>query len=128
VAARRRRLATIAHTLDWSVNLIIALASRRMLQQEVYGGQHHPRWLRIYYVITGPLPTLGMVATMITGYRWGPTMAQHPWQRRVHRLAATGGYVAWWFSILPIFVQPLVNRWAQGQQQNRRSQRHKSLP
>jgi hypothetical protein len=47
---------------------------------------------------------------MITGHRWGPRLGSDPLRRRIHRSLAWLGYVSWWFSYLPIFAQPLLNR------------------
>jgi hypothetical protein len=61
-------------------------------------------------MITGPLPTIGMVGALITGHRWGPQLGTDPKRRRIHRAFAWLGYVSWWLSYLPIFAQPLLNR------------------
>ncbi len=110
-AALRTRLANVAHTLDWLMNVMVALVGiGRLFREENFGGQHQPRWLKIYFMITGPLPTIGMVGAMITGHRWGATMRDHPQQRRWHRFFAWLGYISWWLSFIPIFFQPWLNR------------------
>jgi len=112
-AALRTRLANLAHALDWLINLMVALVGiERLFREERFGGQHQPRWLKIYFMITGPLPTIGMVGAMITGHRWGHTMKDHPYQKRLHRTFAWLGYISWWLSFIPIFFQPLLNRLA----------------
>ncbi len=116
-AQLRRRLANLAHILDWIVSLVAVAAAKRMYQEEDFGGQHHPRWLKIYFMITGPLPTLGMLVAMITGHRWGDDLGTNPVRRRIHRSAAWVGYVSWWFSMLPLFIQPMLNRRRQAQLQ-----------
>lgn len=110
-AALRTRLATIAHALDWVMNVMVAVVGvGRLFREEDFGGQHQPRWLKIYFMVSGPLPTIGMVGAMVTGHRWGPTFGSNPRRRRIHRGLAWLGYVSWWFSYLPIFAQPLLNR------------------
>jgi hypothetical protein len=110
-AARRTRLAYLAHILDWVMNVMVAVVGiGRLFREEDFGGQHQPRWLKIYFMITGPLPTIGMVGAMITGHRWGPQLGTDPKRRRIHRGFAWLGYVSWWLSYLPIFAQPLLNR------------------
>ncbi len=112
-AALRNRLANIAHALDWLMNVMVAVVGiGRLFREEHFGGQHQPRWLKIYFMITGPLPTIGMVGAMITGHRWGEAMRDHPQQRRLHRFFAWLGYVSWWLSFIPIFFQPWLNRQA----------------
>lgn len=116
-AARRTRLAYVAHILDWMMNVLIALAGiERLYRDERIGGQHQPRWLKIYFVITGPLPTIGMLGALITGHRWGPQLGGDPRRRRIHRFFAWLGYVSWWLSYLPIFAQPVLN-WMVRQQE-----------
>ena len=98
-AALRTRLANLAHALDWLMNLMVALVGiGRLFREERFRGQHQPRWLKIYF--------------MITGHRWGTTMKNHPYQQRLHRIFAWLGYISWWFSFIPIFFQPLLNRLA----------------
>jgi hypothetical protein len=110
-AALRTQLANLAHVLDWAMNLMVAVVGvGRLFREEEFGGQHQPRWLKIYFMISGPLPTIGMVGAMITGHRWGKTLGSNPRRRRIHRALAWLGYVSWWFSYLPIFAQPLLNR------------------
>ena len=110
-AARIRSLANLAHLLDWLMNLLVGIVGiGRLYREENFGGQHQPKWLKIYFMITGPLPTLGMIGAIITGHRWGDQLAHDPRKRRIHRIAAWLGYVSWWFSYLPIFAQPLLNR------------------
>ena len=110
-AALRTRLAGIAHLLDWSMNVMVAVVGvGRVFREETFGGQYQPRWLKIYFMVSGPLPTIGMVGAMITGHRWGRSFAHSPRRRRIHRALAWLGYVSWWFSYLPIFAQPLLNR------------------
>ena len=110
-AARRTRLAYLAHSLDWIMNVMVAVVGiNRLFREEDFGGQHQPRWLKIYFMISGPLPTIGMVGAMITGHRWGPRLGSDPRRRRIHRALAWLGYVSWWLSYLPIFAQPLLNR------------------
>lgn len=110
-AALRTRLANIAHALDWLMNLMVAMVGiGRLFREESFGGQYQPRWLKIYFMISGPLPTIGMVGAMITGHRWGPRLSTDPTRRRIHQSLAWLGYVSWWFSYLPIFAQPLLNR------------------
>ncbi len=112
-AAWRNRLANIAHALDWLMNVMVALVGiGRLFRDEQFGGQHQPRWLKIYFMITGPLPTIGMVGAMITGHRWGEHLRDHPQRRRLHRTFAWLGYVSWWLSFIPIFFQPWLNRLA----------------
>jgi len=95
------------------INLMVALVGiERLFREERFGGQHQPRWLKIYFMITGPLPTIGMVGAMITGHRWAHTMKNHPYQKRLHRTFAWLGYISWWLSFIPIFFQPLLNRLA----------------
>lgn len=116
-AALRTRLAAIAHILDWVMNVMVALVGvGRLFHEEEFGGQHQPRWLKIYFMISGPLPTIGMVGAMITGHRWGSTLGSDARRRRIHRGLAWLGYVSWWFSYLPIFAQPLLNRMSARQQ------------
>jgi len=113
-ATLRTRLAAVAHGLDWVMNIMVALVGvGRLFREEDFGGQHQPRWLKIYFMITGPLPTIGMVGAMVTGHRWGPQLGASPRRRRIHRALAWLGYVSWWLSYLPIFAQPLLNRSAQ---------------
>ncbi|GAB4447120.1 MAG: hypothetical protein OHK0015_50990 [Chloroflexi bacterium OHK40] len=110
-AALRSKLAVAAHGLDWLMNLLVALVGvGRLYREENFGGQHQPRWLKVYFMVTGPLPTIGMVGAMITGHRWGPRLGSDPRRRRIHRALAWLGYVSWWLSYLPIFAQPLLNR------------------
>lgn len=110
-AMQRNRLAAIAHLLDWVMNAMVALVGvRRLFREERFGGQHQPRWLKIYFIVTGPLPTIGMVGAMITGHRWGAQLGTDPQRRRIHRGLAWLGYVSWWLSFLPIFAQPLLNQ------------------
>jgi hypothetical protein len=110
-ATRRNQLANLAHVLDWVMNAMVALVGiGRLYREENFGGQHQPRWLKIYFMITGPLPTLGMVGAMITGHRWGPRLGSDPRRRRIHRALAWLGYTSWWLSYLPIFAQPLLNK------------------
>lgn len=110
-AAYRTRLAYLAHSLDWVMNVMVAVVGiNRLFREEDFGGQHQPRWLKIYFMISGPLPTIGMVGAMITGHRWGPRLGSDPRRRRIHRALAWLGYVSWWLSYLPIFAQPLLNR------------------
>ena len=110
-AVRRTRLAYLAHSLDWIMNVMVAVVGiNRLFREEDFGGQHQPRWLKIYFMISGPLPTIGMVGAMITGHRWGPRLGSDPRRRRIHRALAWLGYVSWWLSYLPIFAQPLLNR------------------
>ncbi|MFV9503245.1 MAG: hypothetical protein AB4911_01630 [Oscillochloridaceae bacterium umkhey_bin13] len=110
-AVRRNRLANLAHLLDWVMNAMVALVGiGRLYREENFGGQRQPRWLKIYFMITGPLPTIGMVGAMITGHRWGSELGRNPQRRRIHRALAWLGYVSWWLSYLPIFAQPLLNR------------------
>ncbi|MDW8404151.1 hypothetical protein [Chloroflexus sp.] len=112
-AALRSRLANVAHALDWLMNVMVAVVGvGRLFRDEHFGGQYQPRWLKIYFMITGPLPTIGMVGAMITGHRWGESMRNHPQQQRLHRLFAWIGYFSWWLSVIPIFFQPLLNRLA----------------
>jgi hypothetical protein len=109
-----RRLATAAHLLDWAMNVLVATVGvGRLFRDENFGGQHQPRWLKIYFMISGPLPTLGMLGAIITGHRWGAQLATDARKRRIHRVSAWIGYLSWWFSYLPIFAQPLLNRIAQ---------------
>lgn len=112
-ATLRTRLANLAHALDWLMNLLIALVGiGRLFREEQFGGQHQPRWLKIYFMLTGPLPTIGMVGAMITGHRWEKTMHHHLHQRRLHLIFAWVGYFSWWLSFIPIFFQPWLNRMA----------------
>lgn len=107
----RAGLANLAHLLDWTMNLMVAIVGvGRLFREEQFGGQYQPRWLKLYFMLSGPLPTIGMVGAMITGHRWGATLASNPQRRRIHRAFAWLGYVSWWFSYLPIFAQPLLNR------------------
>jgi hypothetical protein len=93
------------------MNVMVAVVGiNRLFREEDFGGQHQPRWLKIYFMISGPLPTIGMVGAMITGHRWGPRLGSDPRRRRIHRALAWLGYVSWWLSYLPIFAQPLLNR------------------
>jgi hypothetical protein len=109
--ARIRRVANVAHLLDWLINVLLATVGfGRLFREEQFGGQYQPRWLKIYFMISGPLPTIGMVGAMITGHRWAETMAGNAGQRRIHRWFSWFGYVSWWFCYLPIFGQPLLNR------------------
>jgi dolichyl-phosphate-mannose--protein O-mannosyl transferase len=104
---RRRRLAYAAHGLDWLMNLLVATVGvGRMLQADNFGGYKMGRALKAYFIVTGPLPTLGMVVAMITAHRWGERMQREPRLRRIHCLAAIVGYGSWWLSVLPIFVMP----------------------
>jgi hypothetical protein len=108
-----RQLANLAHTLDWAMNILVATVGvGRLFREENFGGQHQPRWLKMYFMISGPLPTLGMLGALITGHRWGAQLATDSRKRRIHRASAWLGYVAWWFSYLPIFAQPFLNRLA----------------
>jgi hypothetical protein len=110
-AALRTRLANLAHVLDWLMNVMVATVGiGRLFREERFGGQYQPRWLKVYFMVSGPLPTIGMVGAMITGHRWGPRLGSDPLRRRIHRGLAWLGYVSWWFSYLPIFAQPLLNR------------------
>lgn len=110
-AEQRNRLANVAHLLDWLMNAMVAVVGiERLYREENFGGQHQPRWLKIYFMVTGPLPTIGMVGAMITGHRWGPQLGTDPRRRRIHRALAWLGYASWWLSYLPIFAQPLLNR------------------
>lgn len=110
-AALRTRLANVAHALDWVMNIMVATVGiGRLFREEEFGGQHQPRWLKVYFMISGPLPTIGMVGAMITGHRWGSRLGSDPRRRRIHRGLAWLGYVSWWLSYLPIFAQPLLNR------------------
>lgn len=110
-AALRTRLANVAHLLDWLMNgLVATVGVGRLFREQDFGGQHQPRWLKIYFMLSGPLPTIGMVGAMITGHRWGHTLGSDARRRRIHRSLAWLGYVSWWFSYLPIFAQPLLNR------------------
>jgi hypothetical protein len=110
-AARRTQLAYVAHALDWVMNAMVAIVGvGRLFREEDFGGQHQPRWLKIYFMVTGPLPTIGMVGAMVSGHRWGPLLGTDPRRRRIHRALAWLGYVSWWLSYLPIFAQPLLNR------------------
>jgi hypothetical protein len=110
-AALRTRLAGLAHLLDWTMNIMVAVVGvGRLFREEQFGGQYQPRWLKIYFMVSGPLPTIGMVGAMITGHRWGRSFATDARRRRIHRALAWLGYVSWWFSYLPIFAQPLLNR------------------
>jgi hypothetical protein len=104
---RRKRLAYAAHGLDWLMNaLVAAVGVGKMLRAENFGGYKMNGLLKAYFLITGPLPTLGMVATMITAHRWGERMQHEPRLRTIHRLAAAIGYGSWWLSVLPIFIMP----------------------
>jgi hypothetical protein len=110
-AALRTRLAALAHSLDWVMNIMVALVGvGRLFREEDFGGQHQPRWLKVYFMVTGPLPTIGMVGAMITGHRWGAQLGTSPRRRQIHRALAWLGYLSWWLSYLPIFAQPLLNR------------------
>ena len=110
-ARRRTQLANVAHTLDWAMNILIGLVGfGRIFRDEHYGGQHQPRWLKIYFVISGPLPTIGMVGAMVTGHRWGEQLGKDQRKQRIHRFFAWLGYSSWWFSVLPMFLQPWLNR------------------
>lgn len=110
-AARRTQLANLAHALDWLMNaMVAAVGVGRLFKEEQFGGQHQPRWLKVYFMVTGPLPTIGMVGAMLTGHRWGPRLGSDPRRRRIHRALAWLGYASWWLSYLPIFAQPLLNR------------------
>lgn len=110
-AIRRRRMAYLAHGLDWTINVIVMVAGiGRLFKAEDFGGQYQPRWLKVYFMVTGPLPTLAMVATMLSGSGGRKSMQQRPLQRRFHRIAAYSGYILWWISCLPIFIQPFLNR------------------
>lgn len=110
-ALLRRRLAYVAHSLDWTMNLVIGLVGiQRLFRDENFAGQHQPRWLKIYFIITGPLPTLGMLVALVTGHQWGERLGEDPRRRRIHKSAALVGYISWWLSMLPLFVQPLLNR------------------
>ncbi len=110
-AVLRTRLAAVAHLLDWVMNAMVAVVGiGRLYREENFGGQHQPHWLKIYFLISGPLPTIGMVGAMITGHRWGSRLASDPHRRRIHQSLAWLGYISWWFSYLPIFAQPLLNR------------------
>jgi hypothetical protein len=110
-AAMRTRLAYVAHALDWLMNVMVAVVGvGRLFREEDFGGQHQPRWLKVYFMITGPLPTIGMVGALFTGHRWGSTLGSNPRRARIHRIFAWLGYSSWWFSYLPIFAQPLLNR------------------
>jgi hypothetical protein len=110
-AAKRTRLAYAAHALDWLMNVMVAVVGvGRLFNEEDFGGQHQPRWLKVYFMVSGPLPTIGMVGALITGHRWGPTLGSNPRRARIHRIFAWLGYSSWWFSYLPIFAQPLLNR------------------
>ncbi|NTU79708.1 MAG: hypothetical protein HGA45_09950 [Chloroflexales bacterium] len=110
-AARRNQLANFAHLLDWVMNAMVVLVGiQRLYREENFGGQHQPHWLKVYFMITGPLPTIGMLGAMITGHRWGPRLGADPTRRRIHRALAWLGYISWWLSYLPIFAQPLLNR------------------
>lgn len=111
--ARIRQVANLAHVLDWLINVMLATVGfGRLFREEAFGGQHQPRWLKIYFTISGPLPTIGMVGAMITGHRWGEQMATDARKRRIHKGLSWFGYVSWWFCYLPIFGQPLLNRMA----------------
>ena len=79
------------------------------------GCQRQPRWLKIYFMISGPLPTIGMVGAMITGHRWGEQLGQDSKKRSIHRAFAWLGYSSWWFSVIPMFAQPYLNRQAAAQ-------------
>lgn len=110
-AARRTRLANLAHLLDWLMNaMVVAVGVGRLFREEHFGGQHQPRWLKVYFMLTGPLPTISMVGAMLTGHRWGAQLGSDPRRRRIHRALAWLGYSSWWLSFLPIFAQPLLNR------------------
>jgi hypothetical protein len=111
--ARIRKVANLAHVLDWLINVMLATVGfERLFREEQFGGQHQPRWLKIYFIVSGPLPTIGMVGAMITGHRWGDQLASDARKRRIHRWLSWFGYVSWWFCYLPIFGQPLLNRLA----------------
>ncbi len=110
-AVLRTRLANLAHALDWLMNVMVATVGvGRLFREEHFGDQYQPRWLKIYFMLSGPLPTIGMVGAMVTGHRWGPRLRSDPTRRRIHHGLAWLGYVSWWFSYLPIFAQPLLNR------------------
>lgn len=110
-AKQRTTLANIAHTLDWAMNILIALVGiGRMYRDENFGGQRQPRWLKIYFMISGPLPTIGMVGAMLTGHRWGEQLSQDERKRSIHRGLAWLGYSSWWFSVIPMFAQPFLNQ------------------
>ena len=116
-ATRRTQLANLAHLLDWLMNALVAVVGvGRLFREENFGGQHQPRWLKVYFMITGPLPTIGMVGAMVTGHRWGPQLGTDRRRRRIHRGLAWLGYTSWWLSYLPIFAQPLLNRSSAEQQ------------
>ncbi len=111
--ARIRQVANLAHVLDWLINVMLATVGfGRLFREEEFGGQYQPRWLKVYFIVSGPLPTIGMVGAMITGHRWGDQLASDLWKQRIHRWLAWFGYVSWWFCYLPIFGQPLLNRLA----------------
>jgi hypothetical protein len=113
-AILRTRLANVAHLFDWMMNVMVAMVGiGRLYREENFGGQHQPHWLKIYFMISGPLPTIGMVGAMITGHRWGSSFGSNPRRRRIHQALAWLGYTSWWFSYLPIFAQPLLNRLGQ---------------
>jgi hypothetical protein len=110
-AVLRTRLANVAHLFDWAMNIMVATVGvGRLFREENFGGQYQPRWLKVYFMVSGPLPTIGMVGAMVTGHRWGPQLGSDPRRRRIHRALAWLGYSSWWFSYLPIFAQPLLNR------------------
>lgn len=107
----RRRIALLAHSLDWFMNLLVLVKGiGRLFHDEHFGGQYQPRWVKVYFMITGPLPTVAMVGAMITGKRWEGQLQNNPRQRQIHRIFGLVGYVAWWFSLLPIFLRPWLNR------------------
>lgn len=121
-AALRTRLANLAHLLDWLMNIMVATVGvGRLFREEDFGGQHQPRWLKIYFMVSGPLPTLGMVGAMITGHRWGNHFGDDMRKRRIHQALAWLGYSSWWLSYLPIFAQPLLNRLGQPANQEHRT-------
>lgn len=112
----RRRLAYVAHALDWLMNILVAVVGvKRLFHDENFGGQYQPYWVKVYFMITGPLPTIGMVGAMITGHYWGDRLHSEPRRRRIHRIAGMVGYVSWWLSLLPIFLRPWLNRWRKQQ-------------
>jgi hypothetical protein len=115
-AARRTQLANLAHTLDWAMNILIGLVGiGRLYRDENFGGQRQPRWLKLYFMISGPLPTIGMVGAMISGHRWGAQLGQDARKRNIHRAFAWLGYSSWWLSVIPMFAQPYLNRQAAAQ-------------
>lgn len=111
LAAWRRRMAFLAHSLDWLMNVLVLVKGiGRLFRDEHFGGQYQPRWVKVYLMITGPLPTVAMVGAMMTGKRWEHTLSQNGRQRTIHRTFGLIGYVAWWLSLLPIFLRPWLNR------------------